>query len=109
MKDKSEEVEEAVEEEEMVKAPVEVEVDMEIEILRLPDLMQKETHTLMTLDQKEEEMPEEESMKDSIEKMVPEEPVEVVCQEKETIELMSVMMEQTMPKLKNKKFKKLNQ
>jgi len=42
--------------EEKVKAPAEFGVDGVTEILRLPDLMQKETLTLMPPDQKEEEM-----------------------------------------------------
>jgi len=96
MKHQLPEVEEAEEEdkvlEEVAEDQIEEEVDMEIEILKLPDLTQKETHTLMTQDQKEEEMldlEEVESMKDSIKETEPEELTEA---EEKREELMLELM-----------------
>jgi hypothetical protein len=77
--------------------------DMVTEILKLQDLMEKETHTLMTLDQEEEEILEEvESMVDSINKMVPEE-LEEELEEKEMMELLTLMMTQITHQLKKSK------
>lgn len=71
--------------------PEEVEVVKETETPKLPDLMPKETLTLMIPDQREEEMlVEAESMRDLIEKTAQEEPTEV--EEKEKIEAQSVVM-----------------
>lgn len=84
----------------------EAEADKETETLKLPDLMLKETLTLMIPDQREEEMLEEvESMRDLIEKTAQEEPTEV--EEKEKIEVQSVVMNHWMPLSKKKKFKPL--
>lgn len=81
-----EEVEEEIEEEEVEEEEMDKPSDMETEMLKLPELMEKVTNTPMTPDQEEEEMPEEESMKVSIKKTELEEPIEV--EEKEKIEVL---------------------
>lgn len=83
-----EEVEEEIEEEEVEEEEMDKPSDMEIEMLKLPELMKKVTNTPMTPDQEEEEMPEEESMKVSIKKTELEEPIEV--EEKEKIEVLPI-------------------
>jgi len=86
-KDQLPEVEVDKEEEEEIEA----EADKETETLKLLDLMLKETLTLMIPDQREAEMLEEaESMRDLIEEMAQEEPIEV--EEKEKIEVLLVVM-----------------
>jgi hypothetical protein len=88
---------------------VEIEVDTLAEMLKYQELMKKETSTLIMEEVEEEEEVDKEvalSMRDSIEKTVPEEPIEV--EEKEKIEELMMPKLEVMNKcnkLKNKKSK----
>ena len=92
------EVEVEEEEEEEVEE-VEIEVDTLAEMLKYQELTKKETSTLIMEEVEEEEEVELEvalSTRDSIEKTVPEEPIEV--EEKETIEELLMPMLEVMNK-----------